>query len=83
MVKVARNVPITTTVPVLQVDGGMTPGKYTFRLVVVDSDGNMSAPDDQVVTITIGPIITTTTTGSVPILRPISSTLSRIRFPRT
>ena len=82
MVKVVRNNPITTAIPVLQVDGGMSPGRYVFRLVVVDDDGNMSEPDDQVVTIVIGRVTSATATKSAPILRRITSAASRIRRPR-
>ena len=82
MVKVVRNIPINTTIPVLQVDGGLSPGRYIFRLVVVDNDGNMSAPDDQVVTITTERVISTSVTRDVPILRRISSAVSRTRLPR-
>ena len=48
--------PITTDQPFIDVDAGLSVGTHRFRLVVVDAQGNQSAPDIQTVTITRLPI---------------------------
>lgn len=47
----APNRPITTHEPVVVVDAGLPPGSHRFSLVVVDSEGRASAPDEVVVTV--------------------------------
>jgi hypothetical protein len=42
---------LTTREPRIDVDPGLKPGKYLFRLVVVNDRGEESAPDERVVTI--------------------------------
>lgn len=46
--------PITTREPVISVDAGMTIGSHRFELVVVDSAGLRSRPDEAVVRIAAG-----------------------------
>lgn len=47
------NRPIETREPLIKVEpDNLPPGRYRFRLVVVDDDGNASAPDEVTVTIT-------------------------------
>lgn len=48
--------PITTDQPFVDVDAGLSVGTHRFQLVVVDAQGNRSAPDIQTVTITRLPI---------------------------
>jgi hypothetical protein len=48
--------PITTDQPVIDVDPGLSVGTHRFQLVVVDAQGNRSAPDIQVVTVVRAPI---------------------------
>lgn len=47
---------ITTDQPFIDVDAGLSVGTHRFQLVVVDAQGNRSAPDVQTVTITRLPI---------------------------
>ncbi len=75
--------PITTDQPFIDVDAGLSVGPHRFQLVVVDVQGNRSAPDVQTVTITrlpipppivgpgipIGPVIPV---RLVPVVDPIS-----------
>jgi hypothetical protein len=49
MARLTVGVPVTTETPTLQVDAGLRVGRHTFRLVVVDDDGNVSAPAEMVV----------------------------------
>lgn len=51
MVVFQPNRPITTTEPVVRVDGGLPPGRYRFQLVVVDDDGTSSLPSERIITI--------------------------------
>lgn len=61
-----RGRPITTQVPTISVDPGMTIGLHRFELVVVDSAGLRSRPDVAVVRIAAG------VAGPVgPVVRPI------------
>lgn len=46
--------PITTRVPVIVVDAGMTIGSHRFELAVVDAAGLRSRPDVAVVRIAAG-----------------------------
>jgi hypothetical protein len=43
--------PVVTREPVVTVDAGLRPGRHLFRLVVVDNDGQESAPDERIVTV--------------------------------
>lgn len=45
------NRPITTTRSEVEVDAGLRPGRYRFRLVVIDDEGNKSLPSEQIITI--------------------------------
>lgn len=71
--------PITTDQPLIDVDAGLSVGTHRFQLVVVDTQGNRSAPDVQTVTITrlpitppIGPIGPIVPIDPVPPIRPVS-----------
>lgn len=59
MTQLVPNQPLRTRVPTITVDGNLPIGRHRFQLVVVDNDGNRSAPDEVVVTIVrrgIGPV---------------------------
>jgi hypothetical protein len=43
--------PFSSRVPTLVVDNKLAVGRHTFQLVVVDDDGNQSAPHQLVVTV--------------------------------
>jgi hypothetical protein len=43
--------PLATRESVVVVENRLLPGRYRFRLVVVDDDGNESAPDERVVVV--------------------------------
>jgi hypothetical protein len=45
------NRPISTDRPSVVVDAGLQPGRYRFRLVVIDAAGNASLPSEQIITI--------------------------------
>ncbi|MBX3081432.1 MAG: hypothetical protein KF716_07325 [Anaerolineae bacterium] len=45
MAKFKPGEPIVTEEPFILVDAGLKPGRYVFQLVVVDDEGNESAPD--------------------------------------
>jgi hypothetical protein len=45
------NQPISTDRPSVVVDAGLQPGRYLFRLVVIDAAGNASLPSEQIITI--------------------------------
>jgi hypothetical protein len=45
------NQPISTDQPAVVVDAGLQPGRYRFRLVVIDAAGNASLPSEQIITI--------------------------------
>jgi len=77
--------PITTDQPFIDVDAGLSIGTHRFQLVVVDAQGNRSAPDIQTVTVfrltiptpiePIGPIIPIDPVSPIdPVLpiRPVS-----------
>lgn len=78
--------PITTDQPFIDVDAGLPIGTHRFQLIVVDAQGNRSAPDIQTVTITrvpitppvvgpIGPVIPIDPVGPIdPVIpiRPVS-----------
>lgn len=49
MTQFAVGQPQTTEVPRIAVDAGIKPGLHRFRLVVVDSSGLSSKPDEVVV----------------------------------
>jgi len=71
--------PITTDQPFIDVDAGLSVGTHRFQLVVVDAQGNRSAPDIQTVTITrltitppvVGPIGPVIPIDPVPPIRPV------------
>ncbi|GAB4275676.1 MAG: hypothetical protein Kow0092_31300 [Deferrisomatales bacterium] len=42
---------VVTREPFVTVDAGLPPGRYRFRLVVVDDHGNRSLPSEVVVTV--------------------------------
>ena len=44
MARFRLNQTVTTREPFVQVDAGLEPGTYRFRLVVVDEQGNRSQP---------------------------------------
>lgn len=57
---------VTTNVPRVLVDAGLPAGRHRFRLVVVDSAGNRSQPDDRVVQVLaagVGPLTHVVTPG--------------------
>jgi len=49
--KFTPNTPFVSEKPTVEVDAGMKPGSYRFRLEVEDESGNRSRPDEQVVVI--------------------------------
>ena len=68
------NQPISTDQPSVVVDAGLQPGRYRFRLVVIDTAGNTSLPSEQIITILeprplvgprtpVGPLAATTVLG--------------------
>lgn len=73
--------PITTDQPFIDVDAGLSAGTHRFQLVVVDAQGNRSAPDVQTVTVVrltiptpiepIGPIIPIDPVGPIDPLSPV------------
>jgi hypothetical protein len=72
--------PITTEQPFIDVDAGLSVGTHRFQLVVVDTQGNRSAPDIQTVIISrlpITPPVVGPTGPVIPIdpvapIRPVS-----------
>jgi len=89
MARFNPNTPIATDTPVITVDAGLSPGRYTFRLVVVDDEGNQSAPDEAVVTILSrqiefsgGTFERITPVTPISFTRPRSSGLTVPRPPR-
>jgi len=65
MAKFVPGQPITTEQPFIDVDAGLSVGTHRFQLVVVDAEGNRSAPDIQTVTVARIPI-------TPPIVGPVS-----------
>lgn len=70
--------PITTDQPFIDVDPGLSVGTHRFQLVVVDAQGNRSAPDVQAVTVVrvpitppIGPVGPFVPIDPVPPIRPV------------
>ena len=55
---------ISTRRPVITVDAGLKPGRYYFRLVVIDEQGNRSKMDQALVT-----IVNRQGRGNSPIIR--------------
>lgn len=55
MAKFTINVPVITAEPVVVVDPGLPPGLHRFQLVVEDSSGNQSEPDQVLVRIKPAP----------------------------
>lgn len=51
MARFTQGIPVTTSVPVVAVDPGLAPGRYRFRLEVVDSGGNRSRPAEVIVVV--------------------------------
>ena len=47
---------ITTEQPFIEVDPGLSVGRHRFQLVVVDAQGNRSAPAEQIVQVVQSPI---------------------------
>ncbi|MDH5666843.1 MAG: hypothetical protein OEY86_02380 [Nitrospira sp.] len=72
MAKFVPGRPITTEQPFIDVDAGLSVGTHRFQLVVVDTQGNRSAPDIQVVTV-VRRIIPPPTDPIVPVV-PVSPT---------
>ena len=68
--------PITTDQPFIDVDAGLSVGTHRFQLVVVDAQGNRSAPDIRTVTISRLPITPPVVgpTGPVIPIDPVSPT---------
>ena len=72
--------PITTEQPFIDVDAGLSVGTHRFQLVVVDAQGNRSAPDVQTVIISrlpvtppiVGPIGPVIPIDPVTPIRPVS-----------
>jgi len=56
MAKFVPGQPIATDQPFIDVDAGLSVGTHRFQLVVVDAEGNRSAPDIQTVTVMRIPI---------------------------
>jgi hypothetical protein len=50
MAKLSPGVPVTQTSPELLVENSLDPGRYRFRLVVID-DGEASDPAELIVTV--------------------------------
>ncbi len=77
--------PVSTEEPVIKVRGGLKPGKYVFRLVVVDDKGIESAPDEVSVVVLersrIGPI---PVVPGIPLppLNPLNRPINRGGLPR-
>lgn len=72
--------PITTEVPRIAVDAGLRPGAHRFRLVVVDSAGASSRPDEVVVQVVdaVQPTPQPTPQPTAqPILRPATELATR------
>ena len=69
----AINQPLSTTEPLLVVENKLEPGKYRFRLVVLDEAKNESVPADIVITVNpkvIDPVIPDIRVRPDRILRP-------------
>lgn len=56
MAEFTVNQPVVTEEPVIQVEG-LQLGKHTFQLVVIDDEGNSSAPSEVVVSVVKRPTI--------------------------
>ena len=77
MAQFVPGTPVVTREPVVTVDAGLRPGRHRFRLVVVDNDGQESAPDERIVTVRrlVGPTpptdptISTRPTDPIPVIR--------------
>lgn len=54
MTKLVPNEPVRTRAARITIDGDLPIGRHTFRLVVIDNDGNRSEPDEVVVSIVRG-----------------------------
>ena len=72
MAVLALNQPVTQGDSVLQVENQLAPGRYRFRLVVIDTAGLESAPADLIVSVEAPPPPPTPPTGPFrpPIFRP-------------
>jgi hypothetical protein len=60
---------ITTDIPTIEVAVGLKPGRYRFQLVVVDDEGNASAPSELDVEI-VAPVVTPPVLDPPVVLRP-------------
>jgi hypothetical protein len=85
MAKFVPGQPITTDQPFIDVDAGLSVGTHRFQLVVVDAQGNRSAPDIQTVTVAripitppvvgpVGPVIPVDPVGPTGPVIPINPT---------
>ena len=72
MAVLALNQPVTLGDSVLQVENRLAPGRYRFRLVVIDTAGLESAPADLIVSVEAPPPPPAPPTGPFrpPIFRP-------------
>ena len=66
--------PITTTVPIIDVDPGLPVGSHRFRLIVLDDSGNRSAPDEV-------DVIVADQTAPTAVLRAPSTVAFATSFP--
>jgi len=82
MAKFVRGQPIATDQPFIDVDAGLSVGTHRFQLVVVDAQGNRSAPDIQTVTVAripirppiVGPVSPVTPINPVTPITPVTPT---------
>lgn len=82
MAKFAPGQPITTEQSFIDVDAGLPVGTHRFQLVVVDAEGNRSAPDIQTVTVAripvtppiVGPVNPVTPISPVTPITPVTPT---------
>ena len=65
------NQPIVTAEPGIVVENQLKPGSYRFRLVVVDNDGNQSAPSERVVVVRLPIIHTGPIIGNIGHIGPV------------
>lgn len=80
-----RGRPLTTRVPVIEVDAGLPAGVHRFQLVVVNAVGVRSAPDEilvQVVATPVLPDIRPTPLSPVTPLQPLTPSPLQPRTPR-
>jgi hypothetical protein len=73
MAEFVPGTPVVTREPVVTVDAGLRPGRHVFRLVVVDDNGQQSAPDERIVTVNrtrpVDPTIPTRPADPITVIR--------------